>query len=60
MIGGGILMGWRTCYNSIKKLIESEEFKAENQKWNPNDPQSALSIALRELYNENNPWGHKL
>lgn len=53
-------MGWRTCYNSIKKLIDSDEFKAENQKWNPNDPQSALAIALRELYNERNPWGHKL
>lgn len=53
-------MGWRNCYNDIKNLIESEEFKTENAKANPNDPQSALAIALRELYNEYNPWGHKL
>lgn len=53
-------MGWLANYNSIKKFIESEEFKKENRAWNPNDPQSTLAIALRELYNDVNPWGHKL
>lgn len=45
-------MGYLNCYNRIKKLIESEEFKEMNAKWNPNDPQSALSLALKELYKE--------
>lgn len=53
-------MGWIDCYREIKTLIESEEFKKKNRTWNPNDPESALAIALRELYNEKNPWGHKL
>lgn len=53
-------MGWRDCYTEIKTLIDSEEFKEKNRKRNPNDPESALAIALRELYNERNPWGHKL
>lgn len=53
-------MGWRTCYDSIKRHIESEEFKTENRKSNPNDPETALAIALRKLYSEKNPWGHKI
>lgn len=53
-------MGWIDCYLEIKTLIESEEFNKKNRTWNPNDPESALAIALRELYNEKNPWGHKL
>lgn len=53
-------MGWMDCYNEIKKLIDSEEFKKKNKTWNPNDPENALSIALRKLYNEKNSWGHKI
>lgn len=53
-------MGWRDCYLDIKLHIESKEFNERNKKWNPNDPKSALAIALKKLYNEVNPWGHKL
>lgn len=49
-------MSWIDCYREIKELIDSREFKNKNKTWNPNDPQSALAIALRELYNEYNPW----
>lgn len=54
-------MGWMYCYNKIKKLIESEEFQKENALWNPGDNhQRAVAIALGKLYDEYNPWGHKL
>ncbi len=53
-------VGWRTCYDEIKKLIDSDEFKKKNRTWNPNDPETALAIALRKLYNERNPWEHKI
>ena len=56
----GEIMGWRDCYREIKALIESKELKEMNEKANPNDPYSALSLALSEMYNEYNPWGHRI
>lgn len=53
-------MGWMDCYREIKTLIESEGFKKMNSKCNPNDSESALAIALKQIYNEKNPWGHKI
>ena len=53
-------MSWRDCFREIEKLIESDEFKKMNAKCNPNDPATALSLALRELYNKYNVWGHKI
>jgi hypothetical protein len=53
-------MGWITAYNLIEQLIESEEFKRKNGKSNPNDPASALSLALKKLYNKYNVHGHKI
>lgn len=48
-------MAWRDCYREIKALIESKEFREMNEKANPNDPYSALALALREMYSEYNP-----
>ena len=56
----GDCMGWMDCFREIEKLIESDEFKKMNARCNPNDPETALSLALRELYNKYNVWGHKI
>ena len=53
-------MGWRDVFNKIDELINSKEFKEFNRKVNPNDPETALSIALRELYNKYNVWCHHI
>jgi len=42
-------MSWRWVYNKIKKFLESESFKKENEKWNPNTPREAIKIALVKL-----------
>lgn len=45
-------MSWRFVYNKIKKLLESEEFKKENSKWNPGQETSAINVALWHLLAE--------
>ncbi|MFQ6052194.1 MAG: hypothetical protein ACE5K4_10955 [Candidatus Hydrothermarchaeota archaeon] len=45
-------MGWRFVYNKIKEVLEDEEFKKENKKWNPSTPEDAIVVALWHLHHE--------
>jgi hypothetical protein len=56
----GEIMGWYGTYQDLKRHVESEDFKRRNRASNPNDPQTALALAVRTLCNEVNPWGHKI
>jgi hypothetical protein len=53
-------MGWYGTYKTLERYIESDTFKKMNAEANPNDPKTALALAIRALYNDINPWGHKI
>jgi len=53
-------MSWTRIKRELEKFIDSEEFQKLCFRETSGDPKRGLAIALRELYNERNPWGHRI
>ena len=45
-------MSWRYVYDYLKRNLENAEFQKQNAVHNPNDPETALLVAVEHLYVE--------